>query len=641
MKVGRNDPCPCGSGEKYKKCCLHTQSKVRPRERKTEYLCAYVDFKHLFGTQLNDRVLLRREIESFNLDDFLQTTTKINYLLTDSYGIDKDEDLFILGYFLDDKIYNTALNLRKTGEVHVSLSHHQILSLMIENLLLKNRCNSTTNERLIDYGKVLFRITEFLENDILDNPKHKSVKEPDKTIGMLFRNMYINDSLIADHLFGRYYSIFFKYLPLAIKDKKIKKEKFNFVNAFKEKTGVDLKLYMCLVFIIGGHYSKRNFKDKLEFLRKPENFVISNLLSGLKKKYVEEARRAFYVFSNDRKGFGDLFKDNLISDGNLINYYRIEPFLKYPFYRLPNGNYFPLDLDFLQRKVTMGVKWDIHDAIRDKIEISEDPSGRKELEKQRNSLLAFYGRTLELYTNDLLKRMMRKQKETILLNDTKDTGGVDYIIYDCKNPESIIFIELTTSWIHYRKVMQGDLKIILDQFKDLFVKRDSIIRESKEKIRQLDDAIKDFRNHRLKKLNTIEGKVKKIYTVLLTEIGFPQFPGLTEKYLDIIRKENLLGDELSNFQFIDLEEWELIEPLLEKKYGYRVTQLLEGRLAYDNARWPFKNYLYKNKIFVKNKEMHMRYKDIIKDGNKFFQISLKQRIESVIDQIKRKLFQID
>jgi len=21
-KVGRNDPCPCGSGKKYKKCCL-------------------------------------------------------------------------------------------------------------------------------------------------------------------------------------------------------------------------------------------------------------------------------------------------------------------------------------------------------------------------------------------------------------------------------------------------------------------------------------------------------------------------------------------------------------------------------------------------------------------------------------------
>ena len=22
MKVGRNDPCPCGSGKKYKKCCM-------------------------------------------------------------------------------------------------------------------------------------------------------------------------------------------------------------------------------------------------------------------------------------------------------------------------------------------------------------------------------------------------------------------------------------------------------------------------------------------------------------------------------------------------------------------------------------------------------------------------------------------
>jgi preprotein translocase subunit SecA len=22
QKVGRNDPCPCGSGKKYKKCCL-------------------------------------------------------------------------------------------------------------------------------------------------------------------------------------------------------------------------------------------------------------------------------------------------------------------------------------------------------------------------------------------------------------------------------------------------------------------------------------------------------------------------------------------------------------------------------------------------------------------------------------------
>jgi hypothetical protein len=29
-KVGRNDPCPCGSGKKFKKCCLNKTAKLRP-----------------------------------------------------------------------------------------------------------------------------------------------------------------------------------------------------------------------------------------------------------------------------------------------------------------------------------------------------------------------------------------------------------------------------------------------------------------------------------------------------------------------------------------------------------------------------------------------------------------------------------
>jgi tetratricopeptide (TPR) repeat protein len=28
MKIGRNDPCPCGSGKKYKKCCLNAASPI-------------------------------------------------------------------------------------------------------------------------------------------------------------------------------------------------------------------------------------------------------------------------------------------------------------------------------------------------------------------------------------------------------------------------------------------------------------------------------------------------------------------------------------------------------------------------------------------------------------------------------------
>jgi len=29
MKIGRNAPCPCGSGKKYKMCCLHTDEEAR------------------------------------------------------------------------------------------------------------------------------------------------------------------------------------------------------------------------------------------------------------------------------------------------------------------------------------------------------------------------------------------------------------------------------------------------------------------------------------------------------------------------------------------------------------------------------------------------------------------------------------
>ncbi len=33
MKVGRNDPCPCGSGLKYKNCHLRAAGEVPPTER--------------------------------------------------------------------------------------------------------------------------------------------------------------------------------------------------------------------------------------------------------------------------------------------------------------------------------------------------------------------------------------------------------------------------------------------------------------------------------------------------------------------------------------------------------------------------------------------------------------------------------
>ena len=35
-KVGRNETCPCGSGKKYKFCCLEKDKIVEPKEDKKE-----------------------------------------------------------------------------------------------------------------------------------------------------------------------------------------------------------------------------------------------------------------------------------------------------------------------------------------------------------------------------------------------------------------------------------------------------------------------------------------------------------------------------------------------------------------------------------------------------------------------------
>lgn len=34
QKVGRNDPCPCGSGKKHKQCCLKLSSGRKPIKAK-------------------------------------------------------------------------------------------------------------------------------------------------------------------------------------------------------------------------------------------------------------------------------------------------------------------------------------------------------------------------------------------------------------------------------------------------------------------------------------------------------------------------------------------------------------------------------------------------------------------------------
>ena len=71
MKIGRNEPCPCGSGKKYKKCCLlknkQPSSSVLPFNEET-------DFPHIIPTAKK----LYERIKDYNFQDLIVAAFCLN-----------------------------------------------------------------------------------------------------------------------------------------------------------------------------------------------------------------------------------------------------------------------------------------------------------------------------------------------------------------------------------------------------------------------------------------------------------------------------------------------------------------------------------------------------------------------------------
>ncbi len=53
-KLGRNAPCPCGSGKKYKKCCLGRSDGIQPsRAAKMRYIPVYTKLDRLSNSVID------------------------------------------------------------------------------------------------------------------------------------------------------------------------------------------------------------------------------------------------------------------------------------------------------------------------------------------------------------------------------------------------------------------------------------------------------------------------------------------------------------------------------------------------------------------------------------------------------------
>ena len=100
-KVRRNDPCPCGSGLKYKKCCLHKADPSPKTDRNTSYLQKHgirvKESKDIEGIKKAGRLALK----TLDLvEDAIRpgmTTDEINTLVHD-YTVENGATPAPLGY---------------------------------------------------------------------------------------------------------------------------------------------------------------------------------------------------------------------------------------------------------------------------------------------------------------------------------------------------------------------------------------------------------------------------------------------------------------------------------------------------------------------------------------------------------------
>jgi len=68
QKTARNEPCPCGSGRKYKKCCLSKDRKVRAAAREVAERAITLSRSRALAftrsTSVEDIWAIRREVRT-------------------------------------------------------------------------------------------------------------------------------------------------------------------------------------------------------------------------------------------------------------------------------------------------------------------------------------------------------------------------------------------------------------------------------------------------------------------------------------------------------------------------------------------------------------------------------------------------
>ncbi|MBI4682271.1 MAG: SEC-C domain-containing protein [Nitrospirae bacterium] len=126
MLKGRNDPCPCGSGKKYKKCCL-SKAYVEKGEGKEDAVREKVvqDLLKFFNENFADSLLDARDIfwsdfvPEKHLDDETLPLADINFW-----------EWVVHDYLIDEEDEKTLIDLYMESGSKISIDEHRVLTMM-------------------------------------------------------------------------------------------------------------------------------------------------------------------------------------------------------------------------------------------------------------------------------------------------------------------------------------------------------------------------------------------------------------------------------------------------------------------------------------------------------------------------------
>lgn len=129
MTTGRNDPCPCGSGQKYKKCCLSSTYVQKGkedsiRERLVQELLKF--FNKKYGDSLDDAY--PEFWEDFNPDEQLDENTlplaDINF-----------REWIVHDYLIDEENEKTLIDIYMERNRKLSSDEHRVLAMMKNSII--------------------------------------------------------------------------------------------------------------------------------------------------------------------------------------------------------------------------------------------------------------------------------------------------------------------------------------------------------------------------------------------------------------------------------------------------------------------------------------------------------------------------